>query len=160
MMATPSAWAVFGVKSPWGAPNISIWPLSRVYTPDIILTSVDFPAPFSPRSAMTSPLFSSNCTSSSAFTPGKLLQIPLIRTMVFPIKRPPFITTFRRFVRVCVIMIPYLSSYHNFQNLSREPRKSSQITLDIRATMMYNLFKNEQGLRWRGRRNFQGKTSL
>ena len=36
---------------------------------------VDFPAPFSPAIARTSPLFSSKCTESRALTPGKLLEI-------------------------------------------------------------------------------------
>ena len=41
---------------------------------------VVFPAPFSPRSAWTSPAAASKLTSSFARTPGKLLVIPTMRT--------------------------------------------------------------------------------
>jgi hypothetical protein len=40
--------------------------------------SVDFPAPFSPSSACTSPRFTSSATSSLATTPGNSLRIPRI----------------------------------------------------------------------------------
>src|ERR1700692_1947861 len=52
------------------------------------LVRVDFPLPFSPRRACTSPDMTSNETSSSARTPGKLLEIP-----VTLIKRGPFSAT-------------------------------------------------------------------
>jgi hypothetical protein len=45
-------------------------PASGSWTPDMILMSVDLPAPFSPRSACTSPARTSNDTPSSARTPG------------------------------------------------------------------------------------------
>jgi len=38
------------------------------------LSTVDLPAPFSPMSPTTSPLLMAKLTSSSAFTPGKLLE--------------------------------------------------------------------------------------
>jgi hypothetical protein len=48
-------------------------------TPPRIFISVDFPAPFSPMSATTSPAWTSRSTSLSATTPGNLLLIPVIR---------------------------------------------------------------------------------
>src|SRR5881397_114446 len=42
--------------------------------------SVDFPAPFSPSSACTSPTATSKSTASFASTPGKRLVIPRMRT--------------------------------------------------------------------------------
>src|SRR5918999_1332187 len=44
----------------------------------MILTNVDFPAPFSPTSACTSPRRSSTPTPSSAVTPAKRLVMPSI----------------------------------------------------------------------------------
>ena len=48
-------------------------PPSGPWTPEMILISVDLPAPFSPRSACTSPGAKSNRTPSSARTPGNVL---------------------------------------------------------------------------------------
>jgi hypothetical protein len=39
-------------------------------------TSVDFPAPFSPIRAVTSPGYKSTCTLFNALTPGKTLLMP------------------------------------------------------------------------------------
>jgi len=50
--------------------------LSFVQTPARIFISVDLLAPFSPISAWTSPGISSNRTSLSARTPGKVLLTP------------------------------------------------------------------------------------
>src|SRR5579859_5150503 len=47
-------------------------------TPVRILMSVDFPAPFSPMRACTSPFRRWKSTPSRALTPGKLLEIPVI----------------------------------------------------------------------------------
>src|SRR5581483_7120285 len=54
--------------------------------PDNSFIRVDLPAPFSPTSAWTSPCRSSNCTSSSAWTPGKLLLAPLTRSSGVPVE--------------------------------------------------------------------------
>src|SRR5579872_5666833 len=53
---------------------MSTRPESGRYTPVMILTSVDLPAPFSPISAWISPPLSSSETSSSARTPGKYFE--------------------------------------------------------------------------------------
>src|SRR4051794_18311431 len=55
-------------------------PASMSYTPVSALMSVDFPAPFSPMRACTSPGSSRNVTPSSALTPGKLMLISHIST--------------------------------------------------------------------------------
>ena len=91
MMATPISWACLGVRSPYCWPKISMVPASRVYTPLRIFISVDFPAPFSPRRASTSPERSSSWTLSSALTPGKDLQMPFMETIVsfMLFTRPP-----------------------------------------------------------------------
>ena len=44
--------------------------------------SVDLPAPFSPISACTLPARTLTLTSSRALTPGKLLEMPRISTML------------------------------------------------------------------------------
>ena len=74
MMATPSSWACLVFRSPSTlCPKMVMSPESRVYTPERIFIRVDLPAPFSPSSAMTSPVLRWSCTSSRAFTPGKVL---------------------------------------------------------------------------------------
>lgn len=55
-------------------------PESIVYTPVRALIRVDFPAPFSPIRAWTSPWKSRKPTPSSAFTPGKPMEISVIST--------------------------------------------------------------------------------
>src|SRR5688572_31856284 len=50
----------------------------------MILISVDFPAPFSPTSAWTSPRRREKSTRSSAVAPAKRLTIPSMRRMTSP----------------------------------------------------------------------------
>ena len=52
----------------------TIEPVSGSIAPDAIFINVDLPAPFSPRSACTSPGMTSNATSLSAATPSKCLR--------------------------------------------------------------------------------------
>src|SRR5580698_404414 len=59
------------------SPRTVIVPASAVTAPVIILISVDFPAPFSPITAWTSPACSSKDTDLSAFTPAKAFEIDL-----------------------------------------------------------------------------------
>src|SRR5712692_630333 len=66
MIATPASRAAAGPCSTTSSPSIRSRPLSGRYTPPRIFTSVDFPAPFSPTSACTSPALRSIETSSSA----------------------------------------------------------------------------------------------
>ena len=56
------------------SPSKVLW----AYTPERTFMRVDFPAPFSPQMACTSPRFTSRVTSWRAFTPGKVLVIPRI----------------------------------------------------------------------------------
>ena len=60
-----------------GAPSMRISPLSGAISPFMIESSVDFPAPFSPTNACTSPALTSKVTSDSATTPGNVLRIDL-----------------------------------------------------------------------------------
>src|SRR5262249_33570275 len=69
MPATPRARAARGSLSVTGSPLISSVPASARIAPLTILMRVDFPAPFSPTSAWTSPGSNSNETPRSARTP-------------------------------------------------------------------------------------------
>src|SRR5918994_110598 len=78
-------------------PSISTAPSSDSWTPASTLTSVDFPAPFSPTRATTSPDDISRSTSSKALTPGKDLPTPVnlnVRASpvggILLIRLPPF----------------------------------------------------------------------
>ena len=57
-------------------PSISTVPLSGRTSPPMMLISVDFPAPFSPRSAWISPASSEKSTSFRAWTPPNRLVTP------------------------------------------------------------------------------------
>ena len=74
----PSRCAAMGESGLIGLPSRSISPESGLYTPVSTLTSVDFPAPFWPMIACTSPLKRRKSTCDNAFTPGKCLLIFLI----------------------------------------------------------------------------------
>ena len=69
MQTMPARLAAAGSAKVTGRPSNSMTPASGCTTPDIILISVDFPAPFSPSTAWMRPLWHSNRTSSSALTP-------------------------------------------------------------------------------------------
>src|SRR6266508_1521505 len=74
MVDTPAAWASSGRLKDTGSPAYLISPASGEYTPVSSLMRVDFPAPFSPTRACTSPATSANDTSSSASTPGNRFE--------------------------------------------------------------------------------------
>src|ERR1700726_3904761 len=76
----PSRSAVFGPSIATTTPSIAISPESAGCAPARIFISVDFPAPFSPTSAWTSPATTSNDTPSSARTPGNVFTMPFIRS--------------------------------------------------------------------------------
>ena len=62
-------------KLTW-VPSSSTVPAVGSWTPAMILTSVDLPAPLSPTSATISPVYTSRSTCSRATTPPKVLRIP------------------------------------------------------------------------------------
>ena len=68
--------ASMGVAKRTGLPSSSSSPLSAVCSPVTILTRVDLPAPFSPRSAWISAGWTAKLTSSSARIPSKRLVMP------------------------------------------------------------------------------------
>src|SRR5688572_5744294 len=70
MVLIPAACDSRGSAKETSSPLKRTWPSSGVYTPVITLIRVDFPAPFSPTRACTSPGRSSKETSSRASTPG------------------------------------------------------------------------------------------
>src|SRR5215208_6238511 len=70
MVLMPAACDSRGSAKATSSPLKRIWPSSGVYTPVMTLIRVDFPAPFSPTRACTSPGCSSKETSSRASTPG------------------------------------------------------------------------------------------
>src|SRR5687768_10727010 len=72
----PSFCASCGEASAIASPAKSMVPASGFCAPDRIFRSVDFPAPFSPRSAWISPGATSKSTLSSACTPGNFLDMP------------------------------------------------------------------------------------
>src|SRR6202042_3495700 len=74
----PARWASWGVAKATGFPNNSMSPPSALCAPDRILSSVDLPAPFSPKRAWISDGPTSRWTFSSASTPGKRLLTPVI----------------------------------------------------------------------------------
>src|SRR5919108_5357116 len=80
MTAMPSVFAMAGVmcRTTW-PPTVNV-PASGVSAPATILMSVDFPAPFSPTSACTSPARRSNETPLSARTPLNVLEIESARS--------------------------------------------------------------------------------
>ena len=58
---------------------------SAAVAPEAIFIRVDFPAPFSPRRARTSPAYSSKETPLSAIVPGKLFTIALTDNKALPV---------------------------------------------------------------------------
>src|SRR5580704_17369159 len=76
----PASRAFDGELNTTFLPAISMDPSSCACTPLSILMSVDFPAPFSPSSACTSPGSTSKLTPRKARTPPKLLATPVTRT--------------------------------------------------------------------------------
>src|SRR5215216_4267937 len=70
MVLIPAACDSRGSAKETSSPLKRTWPSSGLYTPVITLIKVDFPAPFSPTRACTSPGCSSRETSSRASTPG------------------------------------------------------------------------------------------
>src|SRR5690242_1886030 len=88
MIEMPCASACFGDAILTGVPSISMVPLSAVTAPARILTSVDFPAPFSPTSACTSPARTSKSTPESACTPGYDFEMPRIARYGTPCAAP------------------------------------------------------------------------
>src|SRR5258705_9055929 len=75
MAAIPSVRASAGVMCGTARPATVSPPASGCSAPVMIRMSVDFPAPFSPTSACTSPAFRSNDTPRSALTPSNDLEI-------------------------------------------------------------------------------------
>src|SRR5580693_7704356 len=73
---TPAASDAPGSRGANGLSRSRTSPLSARSTPDMTLTSVDLPAPFSPSSACTSPPRTSKLTSCSACTPANALDRP------------------------------------------------------------------------------------
>ena len=71
MIEMPASRAACGPARTTGWPSTASVPLSGWYTPARILTSVDFPAPFSPTSACASPPNSEIEPSASACTAPK-----------------------------------------------------------------------------------------
>src|SRR5437868_10998326 len=70
MAAMPNVFAERGVRCDTGFPSSWIAPPSGCTAPVRILISVDFPAPFSPTSACTSPDSSASDAPRSAWTPA------------------------------------------------------------------------------------------
>src|SRR5688572_32910618 len=70
MAAMPSARDTAGLIAATGRPATDKVPESAGTAPVITLMSVDFPAPFSPTSAWTSPSWRSNDTPDNARTPA------------------------------------------------------------------------------------------
>src|SRR5512137_2724366 len=67
-----------GFPSSMGLPSRKISPEVAVSAPERILTRVDFPAPFSPEMACTSPEAAEKSTFRRACVPSKFLLIPRI----------------------------------------------------------------------------------
>src|SRR6478609_3809027 len=72
----PAAFASAGPLQDLTVPSNRMEPASGRYAPAIVLIRVDFPAPFSPSKACTSPACAEKETASSDFTPGKLFVMP------------------------------------------------------------------------------------
>src|SRR5215472_5231575 len=75
-MQIPASSASRGEAKATGTPESRISPSSGRYRPVRMFESVDLPAPFSPRSAWTSPSAASKSTWSLATTPGNRFVIP------------------------------------------------------------------------------------
>ncbi|OPZ66871.1 MAG: hypothetical protein BWY81_01618 [Firmicutes bacterium ADurb.Bin467] len=78
----PSSIASWGEDGLISLPLYTMVPASLWLTPVRHLMRVDFPAPFSPSSAWTSPLASEKSTLLSAFTPGNAISIPFIERII------------------------------------------------------------------------------
>src|SRR5215211_459668 len=77
-IAIPRSWASAGVRLSKSSLASTIVPLSGAIAPDATFINVDFPAPFSPSSACTSPGRTSNETSVSAAIAPKCFVMPSI----------------------------------------------------------------------------------
>ena len=75
MRLSPNFWTPRIPRSFAFCPSMKILPSSSIYSRTIIFMSVDFPAPFSPQRACTSPRSTSKSNFFKARTPGKDLVI-------------------------------------------------------------------------------------
>src|SRR6476660_9583505 len=91
-VAIPASWAAPGEANTRSSPRTRMVPPSMPYTPVSVLIKVDFPAPFSPMSACTSPGRSRKPTPSSALTPGKPTVMSRISTTGDVVIGPPCTT--------------------------------------------------------------------
>ena len=69
MITTPRSAAERGEENATGSPSRTTCPVDGCSMPDKIFISVDLPAPFSPKSAMTRPECTSSDTPFSAWVP-------------------------------------------------------------------------------------------
>ena len=84
IMVTPAAWAARGENSVIVVSPMVTVPADGACTPLRIFRMVDLPAPFSPSNAWISPGQITRSTSSSARTPPKRIETPVIRTASAP----------------------------------------------------------------------------
>src|SRR5665647_232456 len=77
-VSIPRMVASLGDATVTSLPSKIYWPESGRYTPEMVLTRVDFPAPLSPTRLTTSPANTSKSTSLRACTAPKRLLIPCI----------------------------------------------------------------------------------
>src|SRR6185312_17232160 len=91
-VAIPASWAAPGEANTRSSPRTRMVPPSMPYTPVSALIKVDFPAPFSPMSACTSPGRSRKPTPASALTPGKPTVMSRISTTGDVVIGPPCTT--------------------------------------------------------------------
>jgi hypothetical protein len=78
----PAAMASAGDRATSGRSSSRISPASGRCSPKRMFMSVVLPAPFSPSSAWTSPLFTVRSTPSTATTPGHPLVMPRSSTFM------------------------------------------------------------------------------
>ena len=83
-IAIPRPCAVAGVRLSTSLPSKTIVPLSGAVAPEATFINVDFPAPFSPSRACTSPGRTSNETSLSAAMAPKCFVMPSIDSVGCP----------------------------------------------------------------------------
>jgi hypothetical protein len=93
-MLIPRSCAALGLGIFTSFPLYIIRPESFEYIPANTFTKVDFPAPFSPTKACTSPFFNSKRHFLSAFTPGKDLSFPPSKAIIHPL----FILTIKNLI--------------------------------------------------------------
>src|SRR5690606_20152249 len=71
----PRAIASRGLSKTTGSPSIRISPLVGLWTPDMVLMKVDFPAPLSPSRQWHSPAMTDTDTPASAITEPKCFSM-------------------------------------------------------------------------------------